>query len=1330
MVFEAERTFLTRHDLNRHFLLTEQLKFTNERLEEARIVLENPETPDEVKKEKEKEIEANMKKRILLGVKLKEIELSQLSVFLDGVSADSIAIITCNVCKKDIPLGQPRHHCTECNDYDLCLTCNGKGEHKEHVTYFEKSNTTEYHTKVSVAPSVALSFKQAFACYADRPCLGERDRAGYVRDEVNDAEEDNQEGGPLHVDNLGNNTTQITQYPFRYLKYKEVMKRVVRFGSGLVHSFQLAPQDMIAICGDNSVEWALSDMGAICMGLVTVPLHVQLTSGDVQKIINNCNIKGVVCGNTAILNKFISIQPNCPSLTWFIKMNDKYEPRSARGEPALSHPNVHTFAEMESIGKQNKKPIYEGGKRDDLLTLIHTSGSTGVPKGAMMTEKLWKFFTANNLESSDNLTALCFDPLCHISEREAFYYSFCSGGRVAFCPSPAHTFEDIALAHPTRLASTPRLWNVLYSQFNAELARRQALDSSADPATVRQAVRQDVREIFGPRIMSVSSGGAPTSRVVLDFLVEIFGESKVSDGYGCTEAGSIADKNGDLSIGVQIRLQDVPELGYFSQPTKATHGSEQGAPGGAGPLHDPTAAPFSIEANSTGGTPSSSTSYSYMYSYPDGDFVPRGLLWVKTGNTIAGYYNNPDATSSSLKDGWFCTGDIVEVHTMKQPGFVQLRIRIIDRLKNFFKLAQGEFVAAENLEVLYLGACDLIDQIFVTCGDITKHAQNRITVVVVPNFKVLCQWVLSQGAISHLVDEDIMHLLSTRAPVGHTSSAQAICQHPLVQAHLLDSIQKAGAKLNLRPFEIPWAVILEPCEYTVQNGLMTASNKLNRPALERTYRDKVNARLESRTSDLANKELGMALGEDAQGFIEQGGDSLSAVRLSALARARYGVEIRPEDILKAKPGKSTIENMADMESLVAASSAVSVDIAKTILEDVSLYEGMIKALPSPPPSPSPVSGPDAILLTGASGYVGAFLLHDIMLARPGTTVFCLIRASSDAEARDRLTRVMVGYQLWASDRGLPDSVVCVAGDLGRDSFGLDAAAYTSLSQKVRRVYHCGAYVNHVKGYTVHKPANVVGTYNVVKFCFSGPGGPLPLHYVSTLGVFTPPRSDYCLGEDEDLDGPAGRGELATAGGYSQSKWAADKLVVAAREHGCPATIYRLGMVSWSTSSGKSNEQDWVTRLFLGLMHLPATPRSRAKFNLIPVDFVSKSIVHIAEHGPPKHGVYHLCNPDHLARFSEIWEAICAEKQPPTHPNWIEFVPWWDELIRMVQTSSHETRLVDPLLMFEQGIPSDDTRYKIDHMREAGQEPPTIPQESVRAFARHIVGLAATKQQCR
>jgi nonribosomal peptide synthetase DhbF len=258
--------------------------------------------------------------------------------------------------------------------------------------------------------------------------------------------------------------------------------------------------------------------------------------------------------------------------------------------------------------------------------------------------------------------------------------------------------------------------------------------------------------------------------------------------------------------------------------------------------------------------------------------------------------------------------------------------------------------------------------------------------------------------------------------------------------------------------------------------------------------------------------------------------------------------------------------------------------------------------------------PKHILLTGATGFIGGYLLAELM-ATTRATLHCLVRGESRESAEKRLVDALSAKGLW-TPQWIPRLTVH-PGDLEADALGLDGEARGHLAATIGAIYHCGARVSFAAPYANLKAANVDGTVALIGLACSG--RPKVFHHISTLGVFDQ-VGFYTNGEITEETIPELRGEPLT--GYAASKWVAEQLVDSARRRGLVASIHRPGTVAGATNSGHWNQTDLVPRAIKSCIQLGAVPELAISFSLTPVDFVARAIVAVAHSGPPFHAAYH------------------------------------------------------------------------------------------------------------
>jgi thioester reductase-like protein len=259
----------------------------------------------------------------------------------------------------------------------------------------------------------------------------------------------------------------------------------------------------------------------------------------------------------------------------------------------------------------------------------------------------------------------------------------------------------------------------------------------------------------------------------------------------------------------------------------------------------------------------------------------------------------------------------------------------------------------------------------------------------------------------------------------------------------------------------------------------------------------------------------------------------------------------------------------------------------------------------------------AILLTGATGFLGAFLLHEL-LRQTQAVVYCLVRAASEEEGLRRLADNLAAHRLPAEHLGR--RIVAVAGDLALPLLGLDQRQFERFAGQIDVIHHCGAVVRWTYPYQALRAANVGGTHEVLRLASTVKVK--PVHYISTVGVFSSPHfAREVVLETDDLEDS---GPLYV--GYAQSKWVAEKLVRLAGARGLPVSIYRPNTTGHS-QTGVSNLHDHLYLLLRGCVELGSAPALDLTLWGAPVDFVSQALVYLSTREDAVGQTFHLVHPD-------------------------------------------------------------------------------------------------------
>ena len=337
--------------------------------------------------------------------------------------------------------------------------------------------------------------------------------------------------------------------------------------------------------------------------------------------------------------------------------------------------------------------------------------------------------------------------------------------------------------------------------------------------------------------------------------------------------------------------------------------------------------------------------------------------------------------------------------------------------------------------------------------------------------------------------------------------------------------------------------------------------------------------------------------------------------LDSLATEEFRAAI--EHVFDRRLPESVFSNYPDLESLdryltlPAAAETPPPDVRGLMLSDAKLPE---EIRPLPQAGKSGVH--KTVLLTGATGFLGVYLLRSL-LVNTGATICCIARSTVRESAAERLHAAMSRYGLWGP--AFEPRLTVVEGDLSLPGMGISAENYATLCAEVDAVYHCAATVNWVHSYDMLRRVNVLGTCDLLRLACAQ--RPKPFHFVSSAAVCYSTWGPLELDESCDV-APFMHGLHL---GYAQSKCVAESLVRQAGERGLPVTIHRPSLLAADRVSARANLDDLLSRLIKGIILMGSAPDLDWSLDCCPVDYVADAIVHLTtSQSPPS--VSHLLNP--------------------------------------------------------------------------------------------------------
>ena len=594
---------------------------------------------------------------------------------------------------------------------------------------------------------------------------------------------------------------------YTWKTYAEVYSDSILFAKG-VQALKLCPQvqtehdgtfKFMGIYSKNREEWVISDLASHANSVTVVTIYDTLGDQAIEYILNQTQLTTTVVEEKGIeklaqLGKEKKVA-KLKNLILLDPIDDKTK------EDLLSNGFVlYSYQDILQKGRENNNEELTPSSPETICTLCYTSGTTGLPKGAMISHrallseidilKSCKF----DLFSSD--IYLSFLPLAHIMERLIVTLILAYGASIGFYSgAPQRIIEDAKCLKPTCICGVPRIYQRIYEAITDQTKKLKGIAKTLFEKGFEEKMKEyrktgnvqnffwdnlvfgKIRAILGGRVRFMLTGSAPMAPEILDFIKITF-STVLIEGYGQTEncAGMLLSRAVENSSGHvggpgfanEVKLIDVPDLDYTSEDKNLETGCDE----------------------------------------------PRGEICIRGPILFSGYLNDKESTDKAIdKDGWLHTGDIGVILTSKGNA-----VKIIDRVKNIFKLSIGEYVAPEKLENI-LVKHHYINQIFVY-GD---SFQNYLVGIIVPRAETCIDFLKSKG------------IEATKENVKEYYDDEDLKNNVVKQ---LEAFSKEN---GFKGFEIIRKVYLSKEEFTIQNDLITPTMKIKRHIAKLKFKKEIDA---------------------------------------------------------------------------------------------------------------------------------------------------------------------------------------------------------------------------------------------------------------------------------------------------------------------------------------------------------------------------------------------------------------------------------------------------------------------------------------------------------
>jgi len=590
---------------------------------------------------------------------------------------------------------------------------------------------------------------------------------------------------------------------FMETSYNDLSTLVERFGAGLI-SLGISPSDNIFVLSDNRKEWLVSDLAILSVGAINISRGGDSTPVEVEYIVSHSIPQLIIVENREQLHKIKSLKGRLPQANKIVIIDDN----GAQGEDSF-----YSYQQVLGLGKESlarEQDVFTGRlkqvRSEDLAAIVYTSGTTGTPKGVMLTHRnilsnVEAARQAIHIEQDDRLLSIL--PSWHMFERTVEYVGVRQGASLVYT-TPRTIKEDMVSEKPNYVVGVPRIWEVFYTRISKTLKEQNAFISGAVAVLLRVGKRYTLASRIIRNEDLVFSRENPM-RGAFKRLRAFMVKTAFTPAYWLGNLIAFRKirraTGGSLKAAVSGGGSFPPYLDDFFEtvgvPVINGYGLTETSP-------VLTARTVSHNVRGTVGRPLMNTEVKVVNE--EGAEVPigdQGVVLAKGPQVMKGYYKDEEATRKVMREGgWFDTGDLGR---MALSGDLALT----GRAKDTIVLISGENVEPEPMETL-LKESEYIENVIVVGQD-----RRSLAALIRPDLQVLSETLLERG----------IH------------SGDVLCE-PYVEYLLREEItRRINEAKDFKPFEKIAKFKLVEEEWNRENGLLTPTLKLKRNVIVARYRD-------------------------------------------------------------------------------------------------------------------------------------------------------------------------------------------------------------------------------------------------------------------------------------------------------------------------------------------------------------------------------------------------------------------------------------------------------------------------------------------------------------